>query len=285
MAGRRLSPVRWPLILLLPVLICVAGCDSSQAEKREQPSKDSVAPALKAPVISEQFTLLPCPAEPKSTLDFEGCAEHRIVRSDRAINETVRAIYDQLSSSRDAADRFVRGEHAWLTYRRAVCESRADLYEGGSAAAIVFADCVAERNADHLNDVRAFERHLWMGKAIYVPGSFGLGGYGLRYKPTMLVFTGNGSSYVDQLRYLTYGGPRASAVGIDQVNDCEPSCGGGTYHPVRARVTFWQRTTCRGKRIYAMFKIDAPGARRYGKTNPFTVDLRYMAACPTQTRR
>jgi hypothetical protein len=74
-----------------------------------------------------------------------------------------------------------------------------------------------------------------------------------------------------------------SAVGIDQVNDCEPSCGGGTYHPVRGRVIFWHRAICRGKPIYAMFKIDAPGARRYGKKNPFTVDLRYMAACSVQT--
>jgi len=115
---------------------------------------------------------------------------------------------------------------------------------------------------------------------VYVPGSFGDGGYGMRYKPAKVIYTGDGSSYVDHLRYLGYGGPRASAVGIDQVDDCEPSCAGGTYHPVRARVTFWHLTTCRGKRIYAMFKIDAPGARPYRKTNPFTVDLRYMAACP-----
>jgi uncharacterized protein YecT (DUF1311 family) len=196
MPGRRLRPVRWPLILVLPVLICggVAGCASSQAEKREQPSKDSVGSDLKAPVISEQFTLLPCPEDPKSTLDLEGCAEHRIVRSDKAINKTVRAIYDSLSSSKSGtADRFVRGERAWLTYRRTACESRADLYEGGSAAGIVFADCVAEKNADHLKDLSAFERHLWKGKAIYVPGFFGDGGYGLRYKPTKLVYTGDGS--------------------------------------------------------------------------------------------
>ncbi len=118
------------------------------------------------------------------------------------------------------------------------------------------------------------------GERIYVPGSFGQGGYGLRYKPTKLVYTGDGSDYVDHLHYLTYGGPRAIAVGTDQVNDCEPGCGGGTYHPVRARAIFWHLARCRGKRIYAMFKIDAPGARRYGKINPFTVDLRYMAACP-----
>jgi uncharacterized protein YecT (DUF1311 family) len=211
--------MRRPLILLLLVPLCggAAGCDGSHAEKREQPSTDSVPLDLKAPVISEQFTLLPCPAEPKSTLDLEGCAQHRIVRSDKAINATVRMIYDRLSSRRSgAADRFVRGERAWLTYRRALCESRADLYEGGSAAGIVFADCVAEKNADHLKDVRAFERHLWMGKPIYVPGSFGRGGYGLRYKPKMLVYTGDGSSYVDELRYSTYGGPRASAAGMSR---------------------------------------------------------------------
>jgi hypothetical protein len=114
---------------------------------------------------------------------------------------------------------------------------------------------------------------------VYVPGVYG-SSYGLRYQPTRIIYTGDGSSYVNHLRYRSYGGARAIAVGIDQVDDCKPSCGGGTYYPVPARVTLSHLAQCRGKRIYAVFKIDAPGARRYNKINPFTVDLRYMAACP-----
>lgn len=159
------QPMRWTVILLFAVLLCAAlfaGCSSGGAEKRGQPSTHAVSVELKPPVISEQFTLLPCPAKPKTTLDFEGCAEHRIVRSDNAINERVRAIFSLLRSRRRAAaqGRFVRGERAWLTYRRAVCESRADVYEGGSAAPVVFAECVANKNAAHLKQLRAFERDL-----------------------------------------------------------------------------------------------------------------------------
>jgi uncharacterized protein YecT (DUF1311 family) len=114
-------------------------------------------------VISEGFTLLPCPPEPKSTLDFEGCAEHKIVRSDRAINELVGVIFSRHLSAAGRR-RFVPSERAWLTYRRSVCASRADIYEGGSAAGIVFAECVVAKNSAHLKDLRAFERGLRQGE-------------------------------------------------------------------------------------------------------------------------
>jgi uncharacterized protein YecT (DUF1311 family) len=123
----------------------------------------AAAPAvLEPPVISESFTLLPCPAKPKTTLDSEGCAEHRIVRSDRAINAEVRTIFALLETrrSRSAQVRFVRGERAWLVYRRTVCASRADVYEGGSEGPVVFAECEAGKNAVHLKELRIFAREL-----------------------------------------------------------------------------------------------------------------------------
>jgi uncharacterized protein YecT (DUF1311 family) len=150
--------MRRVLILFLSAMLCFgfAGCDGSEAKK--QPSTDSV-PHLESPVIVEHFTLLSCPAKPKTTRDFEGCAEHKIVRSDKALNERVRVIFSRLRS-RAAVGRFVLGERAWLTYRRAVCESRADVYEGGSASGIVFAECVADMNHAHLKELRTFGRAL-----------------------------------------------------------------------------------------------------------------------------
>jgi uncharacterized protein YecT (DUF1311 family) len=152
--------MRLALILSLPILLCTGfvGCDDDHAEKREQPSPSSITLNVGPPMISEQFTLLPCPAKPKSTLAYEGCAERRILRSDKAINERARVIYDNLSATGRA--RFVKAERAWLTYRRALCESRADLYYGGSAATLVFAKCVADENDAHLKELRAFERGL-----------------------------------------------------------------------------------------------------------------------------
>jgi uncharacterized protein YecT (DUF1311 family) len=156
--------VRWTRIVLLPVLLCgLAACDSTDAETPKQRPDSSVSLDANPPVISEQFTPLPCPAKPKTTRDFEGCAEQRIVRSDNAINEQVRLIFS-LRMSAKARARFVRSERAWLTYRRALCESRADVYEGGSAARVVYAECVANENAAHLKDLSAFERDLRRGR-------------------------------------------------------------------------------------------------------------------------
>ena len=142
---------------LLLVLLCASllpACDSG--EKRDGPAAAPQS-SLEPPVISEGFTLLPCPATPRSTLDFEGCAQHKILKSDRAINAVAGKIFRQLGT-RTARARFVRAERAWLTYRRAACKSRADLFEGGSAAGILFAECVAAKNRAHLRELKAFEQ-------------------------------------------------------------------------------------------------------------------------------
>jgi uncharacterized protein YecT (DUF1311 family) len=121
----------------------------------------AAASSLEPPVISEPFakSVLPCPAQPKSTLDLVGCGEHKILASDAAIDRRARTIFFLLQG-RATRGRFVRGERAWLAYRRAVCASRADVYVGGSAAQVVFVDCEVELNAAHLGDLTRFERRL-----------------------------------------------------------------------------------------------------------------------------
>jgi uncharacterized protein YecT (DUF1311 family) len=140
----------------MPKLILVASLVIALSAAAAGPA------VLEPPVVSESFTLLPCSAKPKTTLDFEGCAEHRIVRSDRAINAQVKTIFSllQRNRSRSAQVRFVRGEGAWLVYRRTLCASRADVYEGGSESQVVFADCEAGINAAHLKELRTFAREL-----------------------------------------------------------------------------------------------------------------------------
>ena len=151
-------PARLTALLLISLCASfLAACDS--AEKRDAPADAPQSAAPEPPVISEGFTLLPCPATPKSTLDFEGCAEHKILKSDRAINAVAGEIFRQLGT-RTARARFVRAESAWLTYRKASCESRADLFEGGSAAGILFAECGAAENRAHLRELRALEQRL-----------------------------------------------------------------------------------------------------------------------------
>ena len=147
------------LTALLLVSLCapfLAACDG--AGDRAGPAAKPPS-SLEPPIISEDFTLLPCPARPKSTLDFEGCAEHEILESDKTINMVAREIFRTLAT-RTARARFVRAEKAWLTYRRAACASRKDLYEGGSASVIVSGDCVVAQNRAHAKELEAFDRRL-----------------------------------------------------------------------------------------------------------------------------
>jgi uncharacterized protein YecT (DUF1311 family) len=110
-------------------------------------------------VIHESFTPLPCPAHPQSTLDLEGCAEQRILRTDRLIDAVARTIFTRLYDDAARA-RFVAAQSAWLEYRRADCTSESDRYEGGTLAGLVAASCTADRSAQRLKDLRSFEKLL-----------------------------------------------------------------------------------------------------------------------------
>jgi uncharacterized protein YecT (DUF1311 family) len=114
---------------------------------------------LAPPVIHEQFTLLPCPMQPTSTLDQEGCVEHALLRSDRAIDARVKAIFGLLSLQPARRD-FVRGEQAWLVYRRNTCAEQASKYAGGTLASLTDAICQSNRNDVHLKELRSLEGEL-----------------------------------------------------------------------------------------------------------------------------
>ena len=153
--------MRWGLLLLFWALICT-GCfgDDGGRVTEEQGRSSTRALELRPPAISERFTEFPCPAKPLTTIDLMGCAEQRILRSDKAINAEARVIFARLGS-RSAKLRFLRGERAWLTYRKVLCESRVDVYgEDASAAKVLFADCVARANRAHLKELKDFERDL-----------------------------------------------------------------------------------------------------------------------------
>src|SRR5690349_6054876 len=89
------------------------------------------AAAIAPPVIQEPFKALPCPLHPDTTIDVIGCQEHRVLRTDRAINTRVATIFRLLRT--DAArSTFVAGERSWLQYRRQSCSVEASKFAGGS---------------------------------------------------------------------------------------------------------------------------------------------------------
>ena len=119
-------------------------------------------PAKLSPVlVRETFTPLPCSGKPgrRTTLQQEGCAEHRILSSDARINALSRAIFPVLPGDR-ARRRFNSAQRAWLGYRRVDCLSMADPVAGGSEVAVVVASCTADRNTARVKELKAFRDEL-----------------------------------------------------------------------------------------------------------------------------
>jgi uncharacterized protein YecT (DUF1311 family) len=110
-------------------------------------------------VIHESFSPLPCPAKQVSTLDQEGCVERALLRSDRAIDARVKAIFGLLSLSSAKRD-LAAGEHAWLVYRRRSCAAEASKYAGGTLAGLDDAICQRDRNTVHVKELVSLERRL-----------------------------------------------------------------------------------------------------------------------------
>jgi uncharacterized protein YecT (DUF1311 family) len=112
---------------------------------------------LSPPVIHEPFSVLPCPGASQngSTLADEGCAEHQILGTDKKIDALNRAIFAKLADD-PARRRFITGHDAWLAYRHAYCLSVSDVFERGTEAALIDADCVAGVNLEHIKDLNEF---------------------------------------------------------------------------------------------------------------------------------
>ena len=142
-----------------PLIAAAALLSAAGLVAHAQPAGAGRPADVRPPVIHERFTLLPCPSRPESTVELEGCAEHRIVRADRKIDAVAKAIFARLPD--DAARRrYIAAHRAWLAYRQADCASLSDKYEGGTLAGVLAADCTADRSERRLKDVRAQERLL-----------------------------------------------------------------------------------------------------------------------------
>ena len=117
------------------------------------------AAAVAPPVIHEPFTAFPCPLHPDTTVDVIGCQEHRVLRTDRAIDVQVATIFRVLRvASRRSS--FVAGEQSWLQYRRQSCSAEASHVADGKAHAVALLTCTLRRNTSHLADLTTLRKAL-----------------------------------------------------------------------------------------------------------------------------
>jgi uncharacterized protein YecT (DUF1311 family) len=111
--------------------------------------------------IHETFTPLPCTGSPghRTTLERVGCAEKQILKTDGQVNVLAAEIFQLLGDDRARRD-LNAAQRAWLNYRRADCFSMSDLFEGGTEAGVIDAQCVGSRNNQRIKDLRTFKTSL-----------------------------------------------------------------------------------------------------------------------------
>ena len=90
---------------------------------------------------------------------MEGCAEKQILATDTQVNVLGAEIFQLLGDDRARGD-FNAAQRAWLNYRKADCFSMSDLFEGGTEAGVVDAQCAASRNNQRIKDLRTFKTNL-----------------------------------------------------------------------------------------------------------------------------
>jgi uncharacterized protein YecT (DUF1311 family) len=124
-------------------------------------ASDGHVAKLAPPVIHETFTPLPCSGTPgkRSTLQEEGCAEQQILHSDKQINTLNQKIFTALPTNSARRD-LIAGHKAWLAYRKSYCLSVSDVFQGGTLAGVVDADCIATLNGQHVSNLKTFLKDL-----------------------------------------------------------------------------------------------------------------------------
>jgi uncharacterized protein YecT (DUF1311 family) len=124
----------------------------------------SGASKLSPPVVHEPFTAqnaARCSGQPnnRSTYQMEGCAEHDILRTDATINGLYKQIFRVWSTDSARRD-FIAAAKAWLVFRNADCLSVSDLFQGGTEAPVLAAECSADRNRERIKDLRTLKSDL-----------------------------------------------------------------------------------------------------------------------------
>jgi uncharacterized protein YecT (DUF1311 family) len=145
----------------------VAGrrCPGSRRRRRtgrqRQPARRRGRQRRQALPARDTGAVQPCSGQPnaRNTLQQAGCAEQQILRTDGQINALAKSVFSLLPDNA-ARRRFDKASSAWLAYRRADCLSVSDVFEGGTQAPVLYAQCEAARNAHRLKDLRTFKRDL-----------------------------------------------------------------------------------------------------------------------------
>jgi hypothetical protein len=89
--------------------------------------------------------------------------------------------------------------------------------------------------------------------------------YGHAYKPHRVQVSGDGSFFITGMHWGSYSSTRATGHGTGHVDDCIPTCAGGTLHKVKVSVRLSAPRRCRnGARYFTHQRFTFNGARPSG---------------------
>lgn len=143
---------------MLPNRFLTAGCAAAGLALCAGLPAPAGAAALSAPVVHESFTLLPCPQKPRTTVQLEGCAEHKVMARDKQINTLNAKIFAALNRT-GRAD-LVTSNADWVTYRSAACTTEASVYAGGTIQPIAYANCLVSIDSSHITELKTMQTAL-----------------------------------------------------------------------------------------------------------------------------
>jgi hypothetical protein len=128
-----------------------AGCSAAAAALYIGLTVQAGASPIPAPpLIHENFTLQPCPSKP-TTLQIEGCAEHKVITPDKKIDALNTRIFAKL---RNAGRRdFINTNADWEKYRE-LCTAEASIYGGASIEPVAYANCLVAIDGSHETELK-----------------------------------------------------------------------------------------------------------------------------------
>jgi uncharacterized protein YecT (DUF1311 family) len=131
-----------------------AGCGAAAlALSFVAPVSASAAASASAPVIHEDFTLLACPSAPRTTLQIEGCAEHKVTALDKKIDALNAQIFAKLGKL--GRGTYIKTNTDWVNYRDAACTTEASIYSGGTIQPVAYANCLVAIDGSHVTELKA----------------------------------------------------------------------------------------------------------------------------------
>lgn len=108
------------------------------------------------PIFAIAQNRIPCES-PGNTLEVRACAQQNFAAKDRQLNNVYQAVLKQLDSFEDNGPAtkklLIVSQRRWVEFRDADCAAQQRLYQGGSASAEIYLDCMIKHTEQRIREL------------------------------------------------------------------------------------------------------------------------------------